>query len=279
MVIEINELRSVIEPQNMSISIARQCELLGLSRSSYYYEPATESEENLRYMRLIDEQFLRTPFYGVPRMREYLQGLGYQVNKKRISRLYQIMDLRTIYPKPRTTIMNKEHEIYPYLLNNVKITEPNQVWSTDITYIPMNKGFMYLVAVMDWYSRYVLSWRLSNSMEVGFCLEVLDDALQFGTPKIFNTDQGSQFTSKEFTGKLKSAQVQISMDGKGRAIDNVFIERLWRSVKYEYVYINSPSTGKEIYDGMNKYFSFYNNERKHQGLGYKIPVDIWKCGL
>ncbi len=231
------------------------------------------------YMRLIDEQFLRTPFYGVPRMQQYMQGLGYQINKKRISRLYKIMDLRTIYPKPKTTIEDKEHKKYPYLLSNVIITKPNQVWSTDITYIPMNKGFMYLVAVMDWYSRYVLSWRLSNSMEVSFCIEALEEALQFGKPEIFNSDQGSQFTSTDFTGKLESAKIQISMDGKGRAIDNVFIERLWRSVKYEYVYLNSPSTGKEIYDGMNKYFHFYNNERKHQSLNYQVPVNIWKYGI
>lgn len=213
------------------LSIARQCELLNLSRSGYYYQPVGESEENLKLMRLMDEQYMLTPFYGYRRMWAHLQQIGYQINLKRVHRLYRLMGIEAIYCKPDLSKPCAAHKIYPYLLRNVAIERPDQVWSTDITYVPMKKGFLYLAAVIDWYSRYVLSWELSNSLESSFCLTALDKALQKGTPEVFNTDQGSQFTSHSFTGRLLDAKVNISMDGKGRALDNIFIERLWRDVK------------------------------------------------
>jgi putative transposase len=268
--------RTLIEHANSKMSISRQCELVGLARSSYYYEPVPESTENLLYMRLMDEQYLKTPFYGVPRMHAYIKSLGYQVNYKRIERLYRQMGLQAIYCRPKTSISNPEHQIYPYLLTNIDISYVNQVWSIDITYIPMQQGFLYLVAIIDWYSRYVVSWRISNSMDVAFCIDCLADALEKGQPEIFNSDQGSQFTCKHFTDVLKDKGIRISMDGKGRAIDNIFIERLWRSVKYEYVYLNTPQTGKDLYDGLEKYFHFYNNERFHQSLEYKAPINLWE---
>lgn len=226
-------------------------------------------------MRLMDEQYLCTPFYGVLRMKEYLRGLGYNVNEKRVRRLLRKMGLMAIYPKPKLTTHNKSHEIYPYLLREVKIIKPNQVWSTDITYIPMKQGFLYLVAIIDWYSRYVLSWGLSNSLDLSFCIEALEEALKKDKPEIFNTDQGCQFTSKQFTSILKDNSIKISMDGKGRAIDNIFIERLWRNVKYENIYIKEYQTGMDLYDGLNQYFEFYNNTRKHQSLNYKVPKLVY----
>ncbi len=269
----------MIEPDNRELSIIRQCELLGLSRSSYYYEPIAESAENLHYMRMMDEQYIKKPFLGVPRMHQFLLAKGYKVNIKRVERLYKKMGLKCIYPKPRLSRSISNHHKYPYLLRDLCITCPNQVWSTDITYVPMQKGYLYLIAVMDWFSRYVLSWQLSNSMDVNFCLSALEEALEYGKPEIFNTDQGSQFTSEQFTGMLLSNDIKISMDGKGRAIDNVFVERLWRSVKYEELYLHSYETGEEVYRGLKQYFEFYNHERQHQSLNYKTPVSIWKSGV
>jgi len=264
----------MIEPHNQQISIVTQCDLLGISRSGYYYSPRPESPENLAIMRLMDEQYLKTPFYGARRMQAYINHQGYSVNIKRIRRLLRLMGLEAIYPRPNIIKVQPGHKIYPYLLNGLSINDINQVWSSDITYIPMKSGFLYLVAIMDWYSRYVLSWRLSNSLDSTFCVDALDEALELGCPEIFNTDQGTQFTSDSHTRRLTANQIKISMDSKGRAIDNVFIERLWRSLKYEYVYLNAPETGKELYYGLYDYFNFYNNERPHQSLGYQVPSAV-----
>jgi putative transposase len=271
--------RLLIEPDKCDINISRQCELLGISKSGYYYTPRPESAQNLRIMRIMDEQYLKTPFYGVRRMHAYVKSQGHSVNIKRIRRLLRLMGIEAIYPKPKNNKLLPGHKIYPYLLKGLNINRINQVWSSDISYIPMRLGFMYLVAVIDWYSRYVLSWRLSNSLESRFCLEALEESLQFGSPEIFNTDQGSQFTSESFTGSLESADIKISMDSRGRALDNIFIERLWRSLKYEYVYLNAPETGEELYHGLCEYFDFYNNERFHQSLGYQAPANVYyrKC--
>ena len=264
----------MIEFGLQEISLRRQCQLVGLSRSSLYCQSAQESEENLALMRLIDEQYIQTPFYGSRRMCVWLCKKGYVVNRKRIQRLMRKMGIEAIYPKARTTIADKEHKIYPYLLRGLEIIRPNQVWSTDITYIPMVRGFMYLVAVIDWFSRYVLSWRLSNTLDTSFCLEALEEALGKGHPEIFNTDQGVQFTSLLFTQRLRKAGISISMDGRGRALDNVFIERLWRTVKYEDVYLKCYETVPELDAGLNRYFAFYNEERLHQSLLYKSPAQI-----
>jgi putative transposase len=226
----------MIETTHPAISIRRQCQLIGLNRATFYIEPASETPFNLLLMRLIDEQYLRTPFYGYPKMTAYLCRAGYLVNHKRIARLMQKMGLQSALPLRRTTIPAKNDQIYPYLLRGLAITKPNQVWCADITYVPLPHGFMYLVAVMDWYSRYVLAWQLSNTMDVSFCLTALNRALQQGQPDIFNTDQGAQFTAHAFTDRLQAAQIRISMDGRGRFFDNIFIERLWRSVKYEDIY-------------------------------------------
>jgi putative transposase len=224
----------------------------------------------------MDEQYLRTPFYGVRKMLAYLRGQGHQVNVKRIRRLMRLMGLEAIYQKPRTSKSAEGHKIYPYLLKGIKINQSNQVWCADITYIPMRLGFLYLVAVMDWFSRFVLSWRLSNSLETRFCLEAVDDAFRYGLPEIFNVDQGAQFTSESFTSKLETVEIKISMDGRGRVLDNIFIERLWRSLKYEYVYLNSPEDGRELWRGLNDYFVFYNYQRHHQALGYRTPAAVYK---
>ncbi len=248
----------------------RQCELVGLARSTWYYRPPGESAENLALMRRIDEQYLRTPFYGSRKMAEVLG-----VNRKCVQRLMRMMGIQAIYPKRRTTWPAPGHKIYPYLLRNVEVTRPNQVWASDITYVPMRHGFLYLVAIMDWYSRYVLSWRLSNTLTGNFCVEALDEALSQSTPEIFNSDQGSQFTATEFTSRLEATGVAISMDGRGRAIDNVFIERLWRSVKYEEVYLHDYSDGWEAEASLAAYFRFYNHERIHQSLGYRTPADMY----
>ena len=266
--------RLMIEPNNQSISMVKQCELLGISRSGYYYSPRPESPENLAIMRLMDEQYLKTPFYGARRWQAYINDQGYSVNIKRIRRLLRLMGLEAIYPKPNSIKVPLGHKIYPYLLNGLSINDINQVWSSDITYIPMKSGFLYLVAIMDWYSRYVLSWRLSNSLDSTFCVDALAEALELGCPEIFNTDQGTQFTSDSHTSRLIVNQIKISMDSQGRALDNVFIERLWRSLKYEYVYLNAPETGKELYHGLFDYFNFYNNERPHQSLGYQVPSTV-----
>jgi putative transposase len=266
---------ALIEPEHAQLSVRQQCELIGLNRATYYYEPASESALNLELMRLIDEQYMRTPFYGWPRMTVYLQQQGYAINHKRIQRLMQTMGIQALYPKPSLSKPHPEHKVYPYLLGGLEITHPNQVWSTDITYIPLRNGFLYLVAVMDWYSRYVLSWRLSNTLDNRFCIEAVEQALQGGRPLIFNSDQGVQFTALNFTSLLEKAEIQISMDGKGRAVDNIFIERLWRTLKYEDIYLNDYATGPALFMGLTRYFSFYNRERPHQSLGYRTPAAIY----
>jgi putative transposase len=266
--------RAMIEPNHPDINLRRQCQLIGLHRSTYYYEPAGESELNLRLMRLIDEQYLKTPFYGWPKMTEQLKRQGYAINHKRVQRLMQLMGLQAIYPRPKTTVVGQGHKIYPYLLRGLEITRPNMVWSADITYVPMRHGFMYLVAIIDWFSRYVLAWELSNTLDSWFCLEALQRALILGRPDIFNTDQGVQFTALEFTRCLAAADIQISMDGRGRALDNVFVERLWRSVKYEDIYLKDYATVPALDAGLDAYFQFYNNERLHQSLDYRTPAEV-----
>jgi putative transposase len=263
-------LRRCIEPEHNRLTIARQCELVGLARSTCYYRQAGESAENLGLMRRIDEQYLRTPFYGSRKMAEVLG-----INRKRAQRLMRVMGIEAIYPKRRTTWPGAGHKIYPYLLRDVEVARPNQVWASDITYIPLRHGFLYLVAILDWCSRYVLSWRLSNTLTGSFCLEALDEALARAAPQIFNSDQGSQFTAAAFTSRLESCGVAISMDGRGRAIDNVFIERLWRSVKYEEVYLKDYAEGWEAEASLGAYFHFYNHERIHQSLGYRTPADVY----
>jgi putative transposase len=257
--------------------VRRQCELLGLSRSTLYYDPAGEASEDLRLMRLIDEQYTACPFYGSRRMTVWLTGQGEEVNRKRVQRLMRVMGLEAIYPKPRLSMAGKGHRIHPYLLRGVKVVRPDQVWSTDITYVPMASGFMYLAAVIDWFSRYVITWRLSNTLDGGFCLEMLEDALRAGTPEVFNTDQGVQFTAAAFTGRLEAAGVAVSMDGRGRALDNVFVERLWRTVKYEDIYIRGYEAVPELHRGLGRYFGFYNDERPHQSLGYRTPAAVYRA--
>lgn len=266
---------ALVEPSHPELSVRRQCELLGLNRSTYYYVPATESPLNLQLMQLIDEQYMRTPFYGWPRMTVYLRSQGYSVNHKRVQRLMNKMGIQALYPKPSLSKANREHKVYPYLLRGLAITHPNQVWSTDITYIPMPNGFMYLGAIMDWYSRYVLAWQLSNTLDSTFCIDALEQALQLGRPAIFNTDQGVQFTAVAFTSVLEKAAIRISMDGKGRALDNIFIERLWRSVKYEDIYLKHYATVPALFTGLHDYFTLYNDERPHQSLGYRTPAVLY----
>ena len=268
----------MIEPRHPQLSIRRQCELVGLNRSTFYYRPAGESDLNLHLMRLIDKQYTKTPFYGWPRMTAQLRRQGYAINHKRVRRLMSTMGLQAIPPRPRTSVAAKGHKVYPYLLRKRRITRPNQVWSTDITYIPMLRGFMYLSAVIDWYSRYVLAWQLSNTLDGRFCLDALERALAQGQPDIFNTDQGAQFTALAFTSRLEAASIRISMDGRGRALDNVFVERLWRSVKYEHVYLHDYARVPELEKGLHKYFRFYNHERPHQSLSYQTPVEVHLAG-
>jgi len=265
-----------VDADHQEISICRQCELLGMSRSSYYYDPAGESLEDLKLMRLIDEQYLRTPFFGSRQMATWL-GVHLQtaVNRKRVQRLMRTMGIEAIYPRPRTTRRNLEHRVFPYLLRDLAIIRKDQVWSTDITYIPLRDGFMYLVAVMDWYTRFVLSWRLSNTLEGHFCIDALEDSLTISKPEIFNTDQGCQFTSPKFTSVLEGHAIAISMDGRGRALDNVFIERLWRTVKYEDIYLKSYETVPQLTEGLRNYFHFYCHERPHSSLGKRTPADIY----
>ena len=269
--------RLLIEPDHPALSVRRQCELLGLSRSSLYYEPARETGEDLRLMRKIDEQYTACPFYGSRRMTAWLTNQGEEVNRKRVQRLMRVMGLEAVYPKPRLSVAGRGHKVYPYLLRGVKIERPDQVWSTDITYVPMTSGFMYLAAVIDWFSRYVIAWRLSNTLDGSFCLEMLEEALRGGSPEIFNTDQGVQFTAAAFTGRLESAGVAVSMDGRGRALDNVFVERLWRSVKYEDIYIQGYDTVPGLHRGLARYFAFYNDERPHQSLGYRTPAAVYRA--
>lgn len=254
----------------------RQCALVGLPRASFYYEPEPERKENLTLMRLLDEQYMKTPFYGIRRMKAWLATQGHQVNHKRVQRLLRLMGLEAIYQKPRLSLPGAGHQIYPYLLRGLKIERVNQVWSTDITYIRLHGGFVYLVAVIDWYSRYVLSWEVSVTLESEFCISALQRALDVAKPEIFNTDQGVQFTSQAFTGILKEQEIAISMDGRGRALDNIFVERLWRSVKYEEVYLHDYEGPPQAIQGLGRYFKFYNGERLHQSLGYKTPEAVYR---
>jgi putative transposase len=268
------ERKALVEVEHRSISISRQCELLGLARSSFYYEPRPETEENLRLMHMLDKQYTATPCYGVLKMTAFLKSQGEKVNPKRVRRLMRKMGLEAIYPKPNLSRPQDNVRKYPYLLRGKTITAPNQVWSTDITYIPLPKGYLYLVAVIDWHSRYVLSWELSNTMDITFCLSALEKALAQNTPEIFNSDQGSQFTSPIFTGRLEKEGIAVSQDGRGRALDNIFIERLWRSVKYEDVYPKRYTSPREAFNELGKYFYFYNNERIHQSLDYQTPATV-----
>jgi len=262
----------MIETKHPNLSISKQCELLGIHRSGLYYKPLDESMENLHIMYLLDKQYFETPFYGARKLTELLCREGFTVNKKRVGRLMKIINWQTIYREPKTTIVNKEHKKYPYLLRDLKIIRNNQVWVTDITYIPMKQGYMYLMVIMDINSRYVLNWSVSNTMDAEWCTEVLKNTIEiYGKPEIFNTDQGSQFTSEIFTNVLKSNEIKISMDGKGRALDNIFIERLWRSVKYEDIYLKAYENGVDLYQGLTKYFTFYNNVRLHESLSYEVP--------
>lgn len=263
-----------IEHAHPSLSVRRQCALLGIARSQLSYEPVPEKPANLMYMRLIDEQYLKRPFWGSRNMTAFLRRQGHVVNRKRIQRLMRTMGLEGIAPGPSTSRPAAGGTVYPYLLKDVFIERPNQVWSSDITYVPLARGFLYLVAVMDWYSRLVLSWRLSNSLDADFCVEALDDALEHGCPEIFNTDQGAQFTSRMFTERLASESIAISMDGRGRALDNVFIERLWRSVKYEDIYLKEYRSGADCQKGLGEYFKFYCHARPHQGLDYRTPWEV-----
>lgn len=270
----------MIELEFDKLSISRQCELIGLCRSTFYYEPAQESQRNLELMRLIDKKYIQHPFFGSRRMADWLtEKTTEDVNRKRVQRLMRLMGLEAIYPKPRTSEARKEHKKYPYLLRDMEIVRPNHVWSADITYIPLKMGFMYLVAIMDWYSRYVLSWRLSNTMDSSFCLEALNAALKVACPDIFNSDQGVQFTCTQHTGRLEEMGIQISMDGRGRAFDNIFIERLWRTLKYEDIYIRNYEAVPELYRGIQKYFGFYNTERPHQSLSKQTPLAVYRKGV
>ena len=257
----------------------RQCELLGVCRSGLYYEPVPESAENLRLMRLIDAEYMAHPFYGSRKMAVWLSHHERRdINRKRVQRLMRLMGLEAIYPKPRLSMARRGHRIYPYLLRGVAIKRPDQVWSTDITYVPLPSGFMYLAAVIDWYSRYVLAWRLSNTLDGSFCLEMLDEVLSRGQPEVFNTDQGVQFTAEAFTSRLQSAGVAVSMDGRGRCLDNVFVERLWRTVKYEDIYLHGYESVPELEQGLDQYFPFYNEERLHQALDYQTPAGVYGSG-
>lgn len=256
------------------MSLARQCKLLGLSRSTFYYAPAGQDELNLLLMRLLDEQYTRTPFYGSPKMTHWLRREGWPVNHKRVERLMRVMGLQAALPRASLIRNGKEHRKYPYLLGGMTIERPNQVWCSDITYVRMTRGFVYLAAVMDWFSRYVLSWELSGSLDSSFCVEALKRALRQGRPEVFNTDQGSQFTSEEFTDCLLSSGVRISMDGRGRCFDNIFIERLWRTVKYEEVYLKDYGDAHLAARSLADYFDFYNRERLHESLGYQVPEEV-----
>jgi len=270
------DLRRLVDREMSEISIRRQCQLLGLNRSNLYYESVGETEYQGVLLRRVDEIYTRYPFYGSRRIREVLRMEGYQVNRKRIQGLMADLGLEAIYPGPNLSKARHEHKKYPYLLRGLSIVRPNQVWSADVTYIRMRKGFLYLVAVIDWFSRYVLSWDLSNSLDAEFCVNALREALaRHGNPEIFNSDQGVQFTSEAHTGVLLREGIAISMDGRGRALDNVFIERLWRSVKYEEVYLKDYADGREARLGLENYFGFYNTERPHQGLNYVTPASMY----
>ena len=265
----------MLEPDHDRISLRRQCDLLGLSRSTAYYRPCVENPASLALKEVIDRQYTKTPFYGTARMTAQLRRGGWRVNVKRVRRLMREMGLSAIYPKPRLSLSNQAHPKYPYLLRGVTVDRPDQVWCADITYIRLRGGFAYLTAVMDWYSRYVLSWELSNTLDATFCLEALERALAISQPEIFNSDQGAQYTGEAFTGRLKKANVQISMDGRGRVYDNIFVERLWRSIKYEEVYLHDYQTVTAARIHLSNYFEFYNNERPHETLGYQTPHEVY----
>lgn len=265
----------MIEPQHKTISVARQCELVGLSRSAYYYQPQTADALTLTLLRLIDEEYTRHPFLGTRKMVTYLQELGYSINRKRVQRLYGLLGIEAVFPKPNPSKPDKQHKVFPYLLRGVAITHCNQVWSADITYLRLHQGFVYLVAVMDWFSRYVLDWGISTSLEADFCIEVLQRVLSTSHCGIFNTDQGSQFTAQAFTNTLLEHDVKVSMDGRGRALDNVFIERLWRSVKYECIYLKEFTAVNDIVLALQEYFEYYNYQRPHQALNYQTPAKIY----
>ena len=272
----------MIEPLHKKLSILRQCELFNLSRSSYYRQDRDPSESavNLELMRLIDEEYTRHPFYGSRKLRNYLRGLGYKINRKRVQRLMRIMGISSVAPSPNTSKPAPEHKIYPYLLRGLEIKHANQVWCTDITYIRLKGGFVYLIAIMDWFSRKVLSWEVSTTMDDSFCVSALERALRlYPKPEIFNSDQGSQFTGKAFTAVLQDAEIKISMDGKGRCMDNIFIERLWRSVKYEEVYLNEYESVNHLRSALGKYFYFYNEERQHQSFNYKTPMAVYNDSI
>ncbi|WP_245271052.1 IS3 family transposase [Hoeflea phototrophica] len=271
--------RGMVEPDHPQLSIGQQCKLLSIARSSFYYTPKGETEQNLDLMRQIDEQFLETPFFGVRQMTWHLRNDGHLVNEKRIRRLMRLMGLMPIYQKPNTSRPAKGHKTYPYLLKGLRVDRPNQVWCSDITYLPMRRGFLYLVAIMDWHTRKVLAWRVSNTLEADFCVEALNEAIhKFGQPEIMNTDQGSQFTSFAWTDRLRRTGVRISMDGKGRFLDNIFIERLWRTLKYECVYLHAWETGSEAKAGIRKWMTFYNHQRPHSALGGRPPAVVYWLG-
>ena len=274
--IPVEERKQWINATDLKLSVEEKITLSSISKTAYYYKPVSETPENLLLMEQIDRLYTEHPYYGSRKMVFVLNSLGWLINRKRVRRLMNLMGLEAIYPKPNLSKPSSKNKKYPYLLRGVKITVPNQVWSTDITYIPLRGGFLYLTAILDWYSRYVLAWRLSNTLDVGFCLEALDEALNQGKPVIFNTDQGAQFTSQEFTKVLEKQGIQISMDGRGRALDNVFVERLWRTIKYENVYIKKYENGVEAKKGLKEYLTFYNDKRIHQSLNYKTPRELYK---
>jgi len=266
----------MIDPAHQNLSISRQCRLLNINRSTYYYKKRPIKPIDLKLMKLIDKQYLKTPTWGSRSMRNHLRRQGYKVNRKRVQRLMRLMGLEAIYPKRRTSRPHPDHKVYPYLLRNLKIDRPNQVWAADITYVPLARGYMYLVAIMDWNSRKVLSWRVSNTMDTDFCVEALEEAIdRFGAPEIFNTDQGAQFTSKAFIDTLKIHNIKISMDGRGRAQDNIFIERLWWTVKHHYIYLHTFDNGTQLRKGLNMWFAHYNQERSHQSLDNLTPDEVY----
>ena len=275
--------RAMIDRDHQQLSLVRQCILLDVSRASVYYRPVPTRAEDLELMALMDRQYLKTPFYGSRKMKAWLLQQGYLVSRKRVRRLMRLMGLEAIYRRPNTSKPAPGHRIFPYLLKGVEVNRVDQVWAADITYIPMAKGFLYLVAIMDWHSRHVLAWKLSNTMDTSFCVAALEEALGKGRPEIFNTDQGSQFTSEAFTQTLQEQRVQVSMDGKGmdgkgRYLDNIFVERLWRSIKYEEVYLKAYQTVAEARTGINAYLEFYNRQRPHQALGYRTPAEVYQHG-
>jgi putative transposase len=266
----------MIEPSNQQLSISRQCEIMGVSRSSYYYQPKPISQEDMELMRKIDELYLQNPSSGSRTISRQLERQGIIVNRKKVQRLMRLMGIEAVYPKPRTSRPHPEHKVYPYLLRGLTINGPNQVWATDITFLPMAKGFMFLVAIMDWHSRKILSWRISNTLETAFCIDALKEALsRYGAPEIFNTDQGAQFTSNAFTKVLIDNKVAISMDGRGRCQDNIFVERLWWTLKHQYIYLHAFDTGKALRQGLGRWLDYYNHERGHSALDDRTPDEVY----